>query len=1537
MVAHSKCRGPPHNSIRDYFAPQQANLPALDRLLSQIQEQLDSNTSSHSHHHHNADDGTTNFATGASTLPHSATGTYNQASGDTTLPYLSTVTYNCRSLYIGGFGAAATKRSKQLANIKCIAATANIIFLQEVRMSEEDTYALRDAFPNHHIFPNPLHSGKAGTAIMVDQALFKDFHVSSSIVNQGYLQHITLTPTNQNHQGVARYHNVYLVAGDDTDIVCPVKNDTVSSWTARLRQVELMAALPRVDHEVYGGDWNFTLSIEDTPHQHRTAYRAIPDDFMATWNGFISKHGLTEVHQPYHTWYKIGKEDQDLLNSSRLDRIYTSLTQEEQLILTPTARIQHIPHGIHAAYHTHNIEAQYKKHRPQHGRDLRTHISDHMPVKASFQKVSKVSRGYRCPDWVIGHPAFESEVIKRYQHHHDPYVSLLNLDKAIIQASKFIQRNHTSKNSETFDMLTQATNLLRDVKGRADKEHIQAKLQKHPQLRRFLKANQEIDEGKLQDTVRELLEDDLKRKSTEGPARHNRGFTDFIRTASDQLPNGKSRFTEMRATTKKEATKDPKKMARMTKKYWKGVWKKDENRSVFSIRQYLASYNRVLGVNIPKPTKAMLEETIKLPKNSSPGPNGIPFSAYRALLRVSVFSVVDILYGVMEALMEGRHPPPGFNHANLSIFPKKYTGLVSDGRPLSVTNTNNRIIAATIKNAILPFFGDFLLPSQRGFLKGKDIRDNVRIFNELFYTAVKERSPYYLLFLDFKKAFDSLDHTFLLEVLRKIEAPAWLIQVVQNLLRQCRVHVNQFGDFGHFIDIERGVKQGCPLSPILFNIALDVLLFHLSKVSTASSPHTTCAYADDVGVGFSKVDTLGNILPVILRFSEASGLVYNPRKTKLLSSLDCAIDAAVLQGWGPLQVTDHAVYLGVMFGRKVDLYDIYREAWGKFLTRMAYFLHKRAVYSIPRRVIITNVFIFPLFSYLHNFFCFPGDYAKILSDYLEIWLTPFRGAYTPALLSNPKEFFGLHTPLVNFRYRGLAVLASQAEEVQTEIITSDILNESFLISTHIAAASYVIHNELAPTAPKRVFSTRKYYHIMQYSKCERVHAKKLLWNKFSRKGYSRRDWERFHIMEFNYRNIPRKVSGQVRFTQLSILYNSIMTASRVSWAAVVGCESDSDTSNNNEAVELTHDGVDNPDIEVLGSVYAGIRRSARVAQRKAREPQVHAPRKRKRKYASVDTIDTNRHTHHHQKCYFCHSSQDDLDHFLWQCDTVRQAEEHICGKFNLLFPHRDKDRSILLAKFLNDKILALFVLFQFTIVKVRQLLKRGYSSGNPETILAAFTDNCNKLWPGLLSTINNPVRRACVAKSLSDKQKAQSKSVNQLVRKLDTDVCKLYTDGSATTTLDISGAGVYCEWKDSTIWEGYCSLGHFTNNLAEFVAIAIALDFIHSRLDNGFFPYYTHFHIFTDSEVAFNIITGKTLYYNYIELVDYILSSYASLEGFVYINIHWVPGHANIRGNEKADGLAKLGARQDCLPPLSFLEPDINSNFSQLVYVKHQN
>ena len=426
-------------------------------------------------------------------------------------------------------------------------------------------------------------------------------------------------------------------------------------------------------------------------------------------------------------------------------------------------------------------------------------------------------------------------------------------------------------------------------------------------------------------------------------------------------------------------------MASLAASFWGSIWSaREPQEESISPDSYYGEYTcPPSGVPLPLvPSIEVLEETIVGSNNSAAGPDGIPFAAWRSVAR----HAAPVLFKVLSALAGGELPPDGYNDGLLFLLPKKGTLLPDDTRPISVTNSDNRIIAKAVVRSVSDFLFRTLLPNQKGFIPGRSFEDHIRELNELFYKMVESEPTsflnstdnFFVLFMDTAKAFDSVDHSFILESIKRIGLPPWFSSLVTGLLHSVRVKPAFKGASDFWIDICRGVKQGCPLSPLLFVICYDVLLRRLDALGTVG----VYACADDLALSTPHFINFWAAMRLVDSFSSASGLGVNRDKTMVIGARPSKVsDHLPLSPWPDTMEVPSSVYLGILFGREVTTNEIFEEAQESLSRRASLFSVGLKALSHANRVLTVNVFIVTKLSYLCKFFHVP--YTLVASTCVE--------------------------------------------------------------------------------------------------------------------------------------------------------------------------------------------------------------------------------------------------------------------------------------------------------------------------------------------------------------------------------------------------------------------------------------------------------------------------------------------------------------------------------------------------------------------------
>ena len=229
------------------------------------------------------------------------------------------------------------------------------------------------------------------------------------------------------------------------------------------------------------------------------------------------------------------------------------------------------------------------------------------------------------------------------------------------------------------------------------------------------------------------------------------------------------------------------------------------------------------------------------------------------------------------------------NVSKIALLPKSEDRLrIQNYRPISLLNTSYKIVAKVYANRMKPLLHNWILPSQTWFVPNRCILDNIFLAFEAIAWTRENQQELNMLLLDFEKAYDRVNWTFLKEVMGKMGFhPTWVKQVM-SLNENAAASVIVNGEISRTFRLHRSVRQGCPLAPYLFLLTVDVLgqmLQHPGcRVQGLRLPDNTTItnqmFADDTLLLLDGTrDNLDRALQVIHRFGAATGAKLNLHKS----------------------------------------------------------------------------------------------------------------------------------------------------------------------------------------------------------------------------------------------------------------------------------------------------------------------------------------------------------------------------------------------------------------------------------------------------------------------------------------------------------------------------------------------------------------------------------------------------------------------------------------------------------------------------------
>ncbi|KAG1142122.1 hypothetical protein G6F38_007956 [Rhizopus arrhizus] len=324
----------------------------------------------------------------------------------------------------------------------------------------------------------------------------------------------------------------------------------------------------------------------------------------------------------------------------------------------------------------------------------------------------------------------------------------------------------------------------------------------------------------------------------------------------------------------------------------------------------------------------LLNATNRTPRRSSPGMDGLPYEILKLLFSHNGISrlVVQVFN---DALLTGVFPP-SWQTSCVSLLPKKGDlTTLRNWRPIALINTDAKVFTRLLNSRLMNTLETKICQHQLGFMPGRFIGENGRILQLAMTAASISRSSAVGMLLDQEKAYDRVHPDYLSQVLSRFGVPPQLNNSIMNLFFSTQVSINVNGFLTKPFQAQRGLRQGDPLSPLLFNLAFDPFLrlidqdasfqgFNFappqfvepppphppySNIPSASTPPAVkaLAYADDVLVILSSFQDFDRLQAAISTYAAASNAHLNYNKTQAFS-----LSGATLPEWQQF-LTDHHI------------------------------------------------------------------------------------------------------------------------------------------------------------------------------------------------------------------------------------------------------------------------------------------------------------------------------------------------------------------------------------------------------------------------------------------------------------------------------------------------------------------------------------------------------------------------------------------------------------------------------------------------------
>ena len=278
-----------------------------------------------------------------------------------------------------------------------------------------------------------------------------------------------------------------------------------------------------------------------------------------------------------------------------------------------------------------------------------------------------------------------------------------------------------------------------------------------------------------------------------------------------------------------------------------------------------------------------LENAVKVMKNDkSPGNDGFPIEFYKIFWNdIKLHFYNAIIYSIKTGML-----PLTARQGIISLLPKKEknTLLLKNWRPLTLLNTDYKILTKSLANRIKPILCRIINNDQTGFLKHRYIGENIRLILDLINNP--DKTDGLIISVDFEKAFDSISWKFLYKTLKDFNFGSTFIKYINLINTDISSYIINNGWTSKHFKIERGVRQGCPISPYLFILCAEVLGNRIRDnkniigIQVGNQELKISQYADDTNIFLNNdPNSFNNILAELNTFEKESGLTININKS----------------------------------------------------------------------------------------------------------------------------------------------------------------------------------------------------------------------------------------------------------------------------------------------------------------------------------------------------------------------------------------------------------------------------------------------------------------------------------------------------------------------------------------------------------------------------------------------------------------------------------------------------------------------------------